>query len=474
MVINIKIKTILKLITSHLNLFVVILIINWGFFLKPQFLYGEVFNIFNGESISSALKKVSKSDTLIIHKGDYSENVIINISIVMIGKGFPHIKGNYKGHVLLIKAPGTIIDGLEISESGTRLIDDLACIRVEADSVTIRNNIIKRPLHGIYVKGGSHTVIESNTIEGRLDLISADRGNGIHLWNSRHNILFNNQIFNVRDGIYFSFADSTEVYQNHIHNVRYGLHYMYSNVNSFTENLFEKNVGGAALMYSKKIFFNKNIFARCRGFRAYGILYQSMDYTEAQNNLVIDNARGIFFSNCNFNIFENNDVVDNNLAIQLAGSNAENSIYHNNFINNLGSLVVDGKVTETAWTKNKKGNYWSDYKGYDLDGDGLGDVQHKIQNVFQVLETDIPEIRFYLLSPAAKILEIAERALPILELGTEIDAFPLFKPLINDNIPWSKMDELKIFTNPFFAIFYFFTGILPLLMLLHLSRKRRK
>ena len=224
MVINIKIKTILKLITSHLNLFVVILIINWGFFLKPQFLYGEVFNIFNGESISSALKKVSKSDTLIIHKGDYSENVIINISIVMIGKGFPHIKGNYKGHVLLIKAPGTIIDGLEISESGTRLIDDLACIRVEADSVTIRNNIIKRPLHGIYVKGGSHTVIESNTIEGRLDLISADRGNGIHLWNSRHNILFNNQIFNVRDGIYFSFADSTEVYQNHIHNVRYGLH----------------------------------------------------------------------------------------------------------------------------------------------------------------------------------------------------------------------------------------------------------
>ena len=63
------------------------------------------------------------------------------------------------------------------------------------------------------------------------------------------------------------------------------------------------------------------------------------------------------------------------------------------------------------------GNYWSEIqRGYDLDGDGIGDRPHTIQNVFQVLENDYPEVRFYLFSLAAQILEMAERALPILEL----------------------------------------------------------
>jgi len=97
------------------------------------------------------------------------------------------------------------------------------------------------------------------------------------------------------------------------------------------------------------------------------------------------------------------------------GNGERNKIIHNNFINNLGNLVLDGKRTDTEWTGDEGGNYWSDYQGYDLDGDGLGDVPHILQNVFQVLEAETPEIRFYLNSPAAEILALAEEALPILE-----------------------------------------------------------
>jgi nitrous oxidase accessory protein len=361
-----------------------------------------------------------------------------------------------------------------VSESGTKLIDDLAGIRIEADSVIIRNNFIKKPLHGIYVKGGSYTIIHDNYIEGRLDLISADRGNGIHLWNSRSNKLFRNEILNVRDGIYFSFADSTDVFENHIHHVRYGLHYMYSNHNTFTENIFERNVAGAALMYSKDIVFDRNIFARCRGFRAYGLLYQSMDYALAKDNLIIDNSRGVFFDNSNFNRFENNDVVDNDLAIQLMGSAEENSLLNNNFVNNLSNLLVDNKKTQTTWSTESGGNYWSDYRGYDLDGNGLGDIPHKIQNIFQVLETKIPEIRYYLFSPAAEILEIAEQALPILELGTETDQRPLFRPVKNENIPWSKTQEMALIPNRFAAVLFLCSGVFPVMILLGISRHKRR
>jgi nitrous oxidase accessory protein len=437
----------------------------------PQLIYAGVHQVSNGEAISAAIEKAEPGDTLFVHEGEYLESLLIDKRLVVIGKNWPHIRGNYKGHVVLVQAAGTVIEGFKISESGTRLLDDMACIRIEADSVTIRNNVITRPLHGIYVKGGSYATISNNYIEGRLDLIPADRGNGIHFWNSHHNRVFGNEILNVRDGIYFSFTDSTEVYQNQIHQVRYGLHYMYSDVNNFTDNIFEKNIAGAALMYSKRILFERNIFAHCRGFRAYGILYQAVDETRAVNNLVIDNSRGVFFDNSNFNRFENNEVVGNDLAFQILGNGEDNVIINNNFINNLSNLLIHNKETHTTWASDLGGNYWSDYKGYDLDGDGLGDIPHRIQDTFQVIETNIPEVRFYRFSPAAEILEIAERTLPILGLGNEKDPLPRFRPIDNAEVPWPKAADFASSVSLFSALAYFMLSLFSLSFVWYMSRQ---
>jgi nitrous oxidase accessory protein len=410
--------------------------------------------------ISAVLAHCSPGDTVIVKEGIYRENLVIDVRVFLKGENQPIIKGNYNGHVILVKASGVIIEGFKVQEAGTRLLDDFACIRIEADSVILRHNIITEPLHGVYVKGGHYATIHDNVINGRLDLIPADRGNGIHLWNSKNNKLYRNEILNTRDGIYFSFADSTHVWENYIHNTRYGLHYMYSDENSFRNNLFENNVAGAALMYSQGIEFFQNVFARCRGFRAYGLLYQSMDKAIARNNLIIDNSRGVFFDNSNNNLFEHNDVVDNDLALQLMGAGEENRIVNNNYINNLSNLIVDSKNSQTVWATEAGGSHWSDYRGYDLDGDGIGDIPHKIQNVFQVMEAKVPEIRFYLNSPAAEILELAERSLPILDLGTESDPAPRIKPFPNEDVPWTRTEELNYVNNPLFAGLYFFVGLL--------------
>jgi nitrous oxidase accessory protein len=447
----------------------IFLLIIWGIPV-PQFSFSAIHKVSSGENITEFLNIASPGDTILIGEGEYVENLIIDKPLTIKGVNHPTIRGEFISHVILIQAGNTTIEGLHISESGTRLMEDMACLRVEADSVTLLNNIITKPLHGIYVKGGSYITITGNTIEGRLDLIPEDRGNGIHLWNSSHNFLTSNKVSNVRDGIYFSFAHHTEVSNNHIHNVRYGLHYMYSDDNIFTNNIFENNVAGAALMYSQKIEFYRNIFARCRGFRAYGILYQSMDESSAHHNLIIDNSRGIFFDNCNSNHFTNNDVVDNDLALQLMGNGENNSIIRNNFINNLGNLVMDVKKTSTVWVDGSGGNYWTSYKGYDLDGDGKGDLPHTIQNVFQVLESEIPEIRFYLNSPSAEILEIAERSLPILELGLEKDNAPMMKAVKNEDIPWDKTEILEAGSNPVWAIFFIVFGLFIMVFLYRFNR----
>jgi len=429
-----------------------------------------------GESIAQVLALANPGDTIRLSPGEYRENLVIEVPVVLTGDGgpagtaggtlreqdLPVIKGGYEGNVVHILAPGTVLDGVHVTEAGPQLTKDLACILVEADSVTIRNSRVSESLHGIYVKGADHTLIEDNLVEGRTDLIEADRGNGIHLWNSVGNVVSGNEIVNARDGIYFSFADSTEVLGNHIHHVRYGLHYMYSNHNTFRGNLFERNVAGAALMYSEDIEITGNTFAHCRGFRAYGILYQSMDRVTARSNLIIDNSRGIFVNNSSQNLIQGNDVVDNDLAIQLNGGSDQNSFLHNNFINNLSELLLDVSDQGTTWADEAGGNYWSDHGGYDLDGDGLGDLPYSIQNAFQVMEASTPEVRFYLLSPAAKILELAENALPILKLGNAQDPAPLMQPLEHAEVPWEMLETGRGTSSWCWAGFFFVFSLAPL------------
>jgi nitrous oxidase accessory protein len=101
----------------------------------------------------------------------------------------------------------------------------------------------------------------------------------------------------------------------------------------------------------------------------------------------------------------------------------------NNVIENLSPLEVIGSHTDNLWNGTAAGNFWSDYDGFDLDGDGVGDTPYKIQNIFEHLEAGMPLLRLYLLSPAAQSLEVAERGIPVLQREQETDRFPLMKPV---------------------------------------------
>jgi len=427
-----------------------------------------------GESITAVLERAEPGDTIHLAGGTYRENIVVDVPVTLTGDDGAIIRGGYQGNVVHVTAAGTVLEGLHIAEASPRLTKDMACVLVEADDVTIHGCTVTESLHGIYVKAGNRVKILGNTIEGRLDLIEADRGNGIHLWNSIENRIIDNEIFNVRDGIYFSFADSTEIERNHIHHARYGLHYMYSNDNSFFDNLFENNVAGAALMYSEDIVFARNTFSSCRGFRAYGLLLQSMSRVTATANLIIDNSRGIFMNNTDNSLIELNDVVNNDLAIQLNGGCDGNRFVRNNFINNLSDLLLDVSDLETQWADVDGGNYWSSYRGYDLDGDGAGDLPFPIQNVFQILETKVPEVRFYLLSPAAEVLKAAERALPILRLGDAEDPLPAMFPINNREVPWEESAARTGSGSSMWAMIFLVGTALPVAGLWRLGQPRRR
>jgi nitrous oxidase accessory protein len=178
-------------------------------------------------------------------------------------------------------------------------------------------------------------------------------------------------------------------------------------------------------------------------------------------------------NNSDNNLIEHNDVVDNDLAVQLNGGCDANVFARNNFIDNLSELLLDVSDRETLWADESSGNHWSGYRGYDLDGDGIGDVPFPIQNVFQVMESDVPEVRFYLLSPAARVLEAAEVALPILRLGDAEDPRPVILPVRNDDVPWEEGARMAAEPSVFWASLYLLGGIVPLAALLRWSGYNR-
>jgi nitrous oxidase accessory protein len=268
-----------------------------------------------------------------------------------------------------------------------------------------------------------------NRITGRPELESGSRGGGFHLWDSPRNVLEDNIVTHARDGMYVQNSPDNTFRRNRVSNLRYGLHFMSSDNNSFEDNVFHDNVAGAAIMYSQNIQLRRNTFVHNRGFSSFGILFQDCRQCVAEENLVLDNEVGIFLEAAKSSVFRNNTIAENDVAMQIFTSSDQNTFTANNFINNISPLQLVGKASSTKWQSEQGGNYWSDYGGYDMDGDGLGDVPHRIHNVFEYLEGNYPRLRIYLNSPAAQAIVVAEKSFPILVGSNEFDRVPLMRPV---------------------------------------------
>jgi parallel beta-helix repeat protein len=123
---------------------------------------------------------------------------------------------------------------------------------------------------------------------------------------------------------------------------------------------------------------------------AKGIYLQSaMKNTIYGNNITNSSQFGISLESSNDNLIEENIVTKNSIGIALDKYSLSNQIFRNNFDN---SQNVISKSATSVWSSpdpftytylgnNKQsymGNYWSDYRGKDKNGDGIGDTSYVI------------------------------------------------------------------------------------------------
>ncbi len=378
--------------------------------------------------LQRAVDATPSGDTLVIYGGHYRGPLRLTRPIALIGRDAPILDGEGAGDVVTVEVAGVTVEGFRVRHSGLDLARNEAAIKVRADGARIRSNRITRSLHGIYLEGANGALVEGNEIAGFDSLISPDRGNGIHLWNARRNLVRGNRVSGSRDGLYFSGSPSNTIAGNTVEGTRIGLHYMYSDSNAFRGNVFRRNEAGAAVMLSRHLEVTDNRFVENVGHRAYGLLLQTADDSRVRGNEIEGNTVGLFLDNSNRNQITGNRVVGNFLGVHLYASSEENRFGANTFGANEHDLVNDGGVDENDWSPGGRGNYWEAQRGYDLDGDGLADEPYRVADVYAVLARKVPSVALFTRSPALDALALAERLFPAFQTSSPVDARPLLAP----------------------------------------------
>jgi nitrous oxidase accessory protein len=377
--------------------------------------------------LAAAISRAAAGDVIVVDGGRLAGALVVRKTVTLRGRNNPVIDGGGRGTVVTLAAPGIVFSGFIVTASGDNLLDDDTALMIAADGVIVEDTRIDDALHGIYVLRANRFRLLRNRIRGKPFLTDENRGNGIHLHVASDGVIDRNDIAEVRDGVYFNYADRNLIARNRAARLRYGLHYMWSNFNRFVANEFIDSVGGAALMYSHAIVFEGNTFARQRGFRAHGVLFKDVENCQATGNRFLDNTEGITLDGAIRNEFTGNLLAGNDAAVVEYGNSEGNTFVGNAFVGNGTELREIGQESASRWDDGRRGNYWSGYDGYDLDGDGVGERPYRLQNLFEYLEGQRPVLRLLAYGPAAAAVRKAEDAFPVLRQRQTVDAHPLMR-----------------------------------------------
>jgi nitrous oxidase accessory protein len=276
----------------------------------------------------------------------------------------------------------------------------------------------------IYLAKAHDCVVQGNEIRGNAERESAS-GNGIHLWYSRDVTVHGNRIRYHRDGIYFEFVESSLVSENlSQENLRYGLHFMFSDGCRYENNEFRDNNAGVAVMYTKRVEMVGNLFADNWGSSSFGLLLKDITDSEIRYNVFLRNTVGIFVEGSNRVDVVGNELIRNGWAVKIMANSQDNTFSLNRFVANSFDVSTNSRQNYSSFNH----NYWDNYKGYDLDRDGTGDVPFRPVRLFSLLVEQNEPTLILLRSLFVDLLDVAERALPVLTPQTLVDDAPLMAP----------------------------------------------
>ena len=362
------------------------------------------------ESLEQLVAAAPPGATVSVPAGVHAVQLKLEKPVTLVGEPGAILDGGGAGDVVRIGASNVTVRGLTLRHSGSDLTATNAGIFVERQTreVTLEDNRIEDSLFGIYLDGAANVRVAHNVIRGMRNLRVADRGDGIHLWNDTGCTIEGNDVAGSRDGIYVYVSSHNTIARNVVHDVRYGVHYMYSQDNLLLDNVSRGNLAGYALMSSHHL---KVLGNSSEDESSYGFLLNYIAHSEIAGNRIYrikgqsDDAGGTI-----------DGTEGKGLFVYLSQFND----FHRIQVKYVQNLAQE-------WSAHGRGNFWSDYLGWDLDADGIGDVPFRPNDGVDVLLWKYPSARNLMSSPSVLLMRYVQRAFPVFTPPSVQDSHPLMK-----------------------------------------------
>ncbi|PJN94431.1 nitrous oxide reductase family maturation protein NosD, partial [Amaricoccus sp. HAR-UPW-R2A-40] len=324
-----------------------------------------------------------------------------------------------------------------------------------ATGAVVEDNTLLGNLHGVRIQGAPDATVRGNTITGRTGRQS-EAGNGVSVWNAPGALVEGNAIRLGRDGI-FSNASKHDVFRgNRMEKTRFAIHYMYTNDSVIEDNVSIDNTVGYAIMFSDRLKISGNV---SDGDRDHGLLLNAANRSEVTGNRVtgrllpaarwftgekgaddmapasdapaagdrLGPEKCLFIYNANRNVLAGNRFEGCEIGIHFTAGAEGNAVSGNAFIGNRTQVKYVGSRT-LDWSKDGRGNYWSDNAAFDLDGDGIADAAYRPNDIIDRVMWTAPQARLLVTSPAVQVIRWAQSRFPATLPGGVLDSAPLMAP----------------------------------------------
>lgn len=325
------------------------------------------------------------------------------------------IEGTGTGTVLTITAEDVEVDNVTLEHSGGRNTAEDSGIKGKAARIRITNVSVREALFGINLGPCAGCVIEHSRVKGRTTDPEL-RGDGIKLWESPDAVVRGCVMEDARDLVVW-YSRRVLLENNTVRRSRYGTHFMYAHDSIVRGSRIESNVVGIFVMYSERLKVEHNVLAGSRGPAGVGIGFKESDGVQVHDNWIVANTTGLYLDRSPRApttpvAIERNVLALNDVGVIFHSSEEGIAFRDNDFHENVAVASVEGGGD--AMSVVFDGNHWSDYEGYDTDGDGRGDVPFELKALSSELTDTHPPLKLFEGTAAMGLFDVVAHAAPVL------------------------------------------------------------
>jgi len=374
----------------------------------------------SGTALQSVVDDASPGAVLCLSPGVYPAPLEIASRLTLLGPATAVIRSNGSGTTLHVSADSVVLEGFTVDGSGRRYDKMDAGVYVHGIGVTVHGLTVRDALFGIIVEQSDDVTVADNHVTGLADLPVGIRGDGIRLWEVRHSQVTGNQLEDSRD-ILAWYSPGNRIAGNTVRRSRYATHFMYSDDCVVEDADYQDNIVGVFVMYSRGVTLRRNLIGDNAGADGMGLGVKESGNLMVEGNRFIHDSRCLYLETSPFRegdsvLVRGNTFAACTSAVTFHSSQHDNAFVDNTFEGNQTQVAVEGRGTaqEVSWG----GNYFDDYQGYDLDGDGLGDVPYELRSFSERLVAGHPQLAFLRGTVALGLLDLAARVFPLLQPET--------------------------------------------------------